>query len=178
MNQKYGKHRLRIFQGRNILIFLLVGYAFYFLYQYRLNDPLVAGTTAPDFKLETLDGQSFNFHEFKIPKALIFFKKNNVYSPYYLDILPQLKALRKKNMFEIIVITNYGKNKEKIEKLLSDKKYKILENITYLANIGKVSDYYGINSFPHFYMVDGTGEIILQSKLPSVQKITNVLRSL
>jgi hypothetical protein len=81
-------------------------------------------------------------------------------------------------MFEIIVITNYGKNKEKIEKLLSDKKYKILENITYLANIGKVSDYYGINSFPHFYMVDGTGEIILQSKLPSVQKITNVLRSL
>ncbi len=177
MNQKYGKQRLRIFQGRNLFIFLLVGYAFYFLYQYRLNDPLVAGTVAPDFKLGTLDGQSFYFHEIKIPKALIFFKPNTIYSPYYLDAIAQLKALTKNNMFDIVVITHYGNNKEKLEKLISEDKYKILENITYLANIGDVFEYYGVRSPPHFYLVGGNGEIILQSKIPSVMKITNVLRS-
>jgi len=177
LNQKYGKQRLRIFQGRNLFIFLLVGYAFYFLYQYRLNDPLVAGTVAPDFKLGTLDGQSFYFHEIKIPKALIFFKPNTIYSPYYLDAIAQLKALTKNNMFDIVVITHYGTNKGKLEKLISENEYKILENITYLANIDDVCEYYGVRSPPHFYLVGGNGEIILQSKIPSVQKITNVLRS-
>lgn len=177
MSQKYGKQRLRIFQGKNLLIFLLVGYAFYFLYQYRLNDPLVPGTVAPDFKLETLDGQSFHFHEIKISKALIFFKPNTIYSPYYLDAIAQLKALTKNNMFDIVVITHYGTNKEKLEKLISEDEYKILENITYLANIDVVCRYYGVMSPPHFYLVDGKGEIILQSKIPSVRKITDVLRS-
>lgn len=177
MTQRYGEKKLKIFQAKNLLVFILVAYAFYFLYSYRFNDPITAGRDAPDFQLETLDGQNFDFGEIRTPKILIFFADGEVYTPHYMEIIPELKVLSEKYSLELVVITEYGDNIKKVRNLLHQDKYKILENITYLANIDDVADLYGVNSLPHFYMMNASGVVIAQSKLPSARKISRMLRS-
>ncbi|MBZ4672723.1 MAG: hypothetical protein JG762_953, partial [Deferribacteraceae bacterium] len=148
--------RPRLFGGKNLLVYLIVGYLFYFLYSYRLNNPLPVSVIIPETKLYTLDGKEFLLNDYKNSKFLIFFDKGSVYSPYYLKIIPDLKLIAQHMGIEIFVLIKKPKSVEELKQLFTKSKYKLLENITYSANINGVAKSYGIRSWPHFYMIDAS----------------------
>jgi len=166
----------RLFGGKNLLVYIIVGYLFYFLYSYRLNDPLPVSVIIPETKLYTLDGKEFLLNDYKNNKFLIFLDTGSVYSPYYLKIIPDLKLIAQHSNVEIFVLIKKPKNVEKLKQLFTKSKYKFLENITYSANINEVAKRYGIRSWPHFYMIDASNRVIYDAKIPSIRKINEVLR--
>lgn len=167
----------RLFQGKNLLVYLVVGYLFYYLYSYRLNSPLKVSQSIPATEITTLDGVSFRINDYRVYKMLIFFDKDNIYSPYYLEILPELKLLSKKTGGEIFLILKKPTKKDETLKLIGETKYKSLENITFHANIDKTSKDYGVRSWPHFFLISSDNVVVYEAKNPSVRKINEILRS-
>lgn len=165
-----------LFSGKNLLVYLIVGYLFYFLYSYRFNDPLPVSVTIPETKLSTLNGKEFFLNDYKKNKFLIFFDKGSVYSPYYLKIIPDLILIARDLDVEIFVLFKKPQNPKDIKNLFKKSKYKFLENITYSANINEVAKRYGIRSWPHFYMISASNRVIYEAKIPSIRKINEVLR--
>lgn len=166
-----------------MMIFLLVAFAFWYLWSYRLNDPLPTGIKIKNFELQTLDGQKFSTAQINIPFAIIFLNKkglfsNNIYANAYLNRMQELKLLQKSGKLYIIVLIDTEQNDQEFLKLLEKKEYKILENIVYLGNIEQTANYFGVRSWPHFFMMSPDKEIIYQSKLPSIEKINSILRGI
>lgn len=170
------KKKVKYFKPGNILIYVLVGYAFLSLYQYRYNDPAPIGTKVPNFRITTLDDQNFKLTDVNIPKAIIFLDHKSIYAPYYLKIMPEIKILNKSGKLYALVFLKEN-NKSKILEIISERKYKVLENITYLTNIDKLSDFFGVRSWPHFFILDSNDEIIYDAKLPSMREVQALIRS-
>jgi len=171
----------QLFNKKSILVFIIVGLSFHMLYKYRANvNALQVGFPAPNFELTTLDGQKFELHDFNIPVMLVFLNtKTLMSSALYPDLalrrVPRLKLLEKKNMAAFIVLLDTDQNAEAVEKKLRSKKYKILENNVYLSNIEQASELYGLSSWPHFFMMDATHNIVYESKIPSLETIDAIL---
>lgn len=170
------KKRKSYFKRGNLLIYLLVGYAFFYLHQYRYNDPLPVGSTVNNFELTTLSDKSFHLTDINIPKAIVFFDHTNIYSPYYLKILPELSVLNKSGKLYVLAFS-IEKDKNEILELFQKKKYKVLENMLYLTHIDKLADDMGVRSWPHFFMLDHQNEIIYEAKLPSMREVQDFIRS-
>ena len=166
----------KLFGPKNLLVYLIVAYLFYFLYSYRLNSPLPVSSRIPDTILYTLNGEKFLLNDYRSNKFLIFFDKASVYSPYYLKVIPDLKLIAESFNIDIFLIFKKPVDVELLKKILQKNKYKLLENITYSANISKLADDYGIRSWPHFYMINSDNKVIYQAKLPSVRAINDILR--
>lgn len=164
------KKKIKFYKPSSLLIFAIVAYAFFSLYQYRYNDPLPVGTIVPDFKITTLDKQDFELADISIPKAIVFFDHKSIYSPYYLKIMSELKMLNKKGKLYVLVF--FKKNDiETITSVLTKRKFKVLENITYLTDINKLSKFFGVRSWPHFFILDSNDEIIFNAKLPAMREV-------
>lgn len=167
----------KLFQGKNLLIYLVVGYLFYFLYSYRMNDPLRVSQKIPITELRSIDGTTFKINDYRLYKMLIFFDKSNIYTPYYLEVIPELKILAKNYGGEVFLILKKPTDKNETINLINEKKYNSLENITYRANIKKVSNDYGVRSWPHFFLINADNVVVYEAKNPSVRKIVEILRS-
>lgn len=166
----------RLFSGKSLLIYIIVAYLFYYLYSYRLNNPLPVSTIIPETELYTLNGEKFNITDYRNYKFLIFFDKGSVYAPYYLKVIPDIKLISESLKIDVFVLLKKPTDPEGVKKIISNQKYKSLENITFLANIRLVSKMYGIRSWPHLYLVDAGNRIIYEAKLPSVNKINEILK--
>jgi hypothetical protein len=160
----------------NLLVLLLVGYAFYYLNIYRYNNPLPVTTKVINFKFKTINGKEFDLNSIKINKAIVFFNHKGVYSPYYFKILPDLIRLNNGGNVNVLVLLNVKDIKD-IKKLLQKRKYKILENIIVLTNIDKLASYFGVRSWPHFFLLNRNNEIIYEAKLPSIREVESYIRS-
>jgi hypothetical protein len=171
--RRKSKKRVNFFNPKNLLIFILVGAAFSYLYKYRYNDPLPVTTIVKNFKISTLDNQQFNLTDINIPKAIIFFDPKNIYSPYYLKILPQLKILNDSGKLYLLVFLDEDKND--ILKLINKRKYKVLENITYLTNIKNLNKYFGVRSYPHFFLLNSQNKIVYEAKLPPMREVRAII---
>lgn len=170
----------RIFSGKNALFFLIIAVAFATLNIYRLNDPLEPGSKMPDFKLETLNGDTFNISDIKMPVVLVFYKKHEYFSNYvfnyhYRRLLPQLKFLQDNNYAQVIVIEEKCNTPEKMSALASDNKHSVLKSIGYSADTKSVAAAYGIRSWPHLFVAGSNGIILYEAKLASVDFIRGIL---
>ncbi len=160
----------------NLLVLLLVGYAFYYLNIYRYNSPPPVTTKVPNFEFSTLDGKKFSLKDIKILKAIVFFNHKGIYSPYYFKILPDLIRLNRNGNITVLVVLNLKKPTD-VKKILQKRKYKTLENIIVLTNIDKLSEFFGVRSWPHFFLLDKNNEIVYEAKLPSIREVESYIRS-
>jgi hypothetical protein len=167
------RKKVNYLQPKNLLIFALIAFAFSYLYKFRYNEPLPIGTKIKNYSIETLDNQKFNLTDINIPKVVIFFTEKNIYSPYYLKILPEIKVLNNSTKLYTLVFIN--KDKNSILKLIRKKKYKVLENITYLTNIKKLNEYFGVRSYPHFFLLDSNNILVYEAKLPSMREVRSII---
>ncbi|ADD68508.1 hypothetical protein Dacet_1744 [Denitrovibrio acetiphilus DSM 12809] len=167
--------------SKSILVFILVGLSFHMLYKYRANvNVLEAGLQAPDLAFETLDGQKFDLYDFNSPVMLVFLNtKTLMSSALYPDLLlkriPKLKLIEKRNIASLIVMLDTKQTPEAVMDKIRSKKYKILENTVYLSNIEVATEKYGLSSWPHFFLIDSTHNVIYESKIPSVSVIDSIL---
>lgn len=171
----------QLFKGKNILVFIIVGLCFHLLFKYRANvNALPAGLKAPNLQLETLEGQKFQLYDYGMPVMLIFLNTNtflssSVYPDQILRRMPRLKLLEKRGFSGLVVLLDTDQTPEAVQKELRSKKYKILENSVYLSNIETAEEKYGLSSWPHFFLIDGTHTIIYESKIPSLDKVDSIL---
>ncbi len=171
---------IRIFSGKNPIIFALMAIAFIALYMYRLNDPIPVGTKIKDFTLTSTNGKSFNISEIKMPMVLVFFKKHNYFSNYmfyyhYYKLLPQLSFLQDNNLAQIIVIADNCDTPEKILSLSKEKNHAILERLGFATDTKEVAKNFGIRSWPHLFVISSNGIILYEAKLASADYIKNIL---
>jgi len=135
------KHRqYRFLAFNNLIVFALVAAAFYWLWDYRQNDPLPAGVRIENFKLTTLDGKEFSTEDINVPFFVVFLNKkgifsNGIYHNAYLNRMLELKQLHRNREVFMIVLIDTNQDKDEIKALLKNNKYKILENIVYLGYI-------------------------------------------
>ncbi|PLX66382.1 MAG: hypothetical protein C0602_12035 [Denitrovibrio sp.] len=171
----------KFFSGKNLLVFILVGLSFHILFKYRANvNAIPAGLPAPNLQLETLDGQDFQLYDFSIPVMLVFlntktFLSSSVYPDQILRRMPRLKLLEQRGVSGLVVLLDTDQTPEAVKKKLRLKKYKILENTVYLGNIKNAKEKYGLSSWPHFFLIDGTHTIAYESKIPSINTIDSIL---
>ncbi|MGA1846014.1 TlpA family protein disulfide reductase [Deferribacter abyssi] len=166
----------RYFSGKNILVFILVAYAFYYLYKYRQNDPPPLYTVIPNFEVKALDGYSFHISDIKLKKIIIFFNKKNIFSTFYKKNLAEIVYLAEKNNLYLIVFVKTKQDKNSLLKYVSDKSYKLIEKHLYLTNIKNVEKVFGINSWPFMVILDENNRIIYAAKVPVIKEIKRVLR--
>jgi len=173
--------KIRFFAPKSILIFIFVAISFHLLWKYRLNDPLTEGNTVKNFQFTTLDGQNFTLKEYSIPVCIAFINTKTlfttaIYPNAYLKRMPELIALKNKGYIDLIVILDVDQNPEEIRKIVATKKYKVLENLVYIGNIDELSEYFGVRSWPHFFMLGPDKQILYQSKIPAIRVILRILK--
>ena len=173
----------KAFSPKNLLIFIIVAASFHYLWKYRNNDPLTAGHKVPDFEFRTLDNQTFTLNDVNIPVLLVFLSSgspfsNTIYPRVVLRKLPEMKIMQDKGYAFVIVLMDTEQTPDNIEKILDKKRYKILENITYLSDTEKMAEYFGVRSWPHFFMLNDENVIVYQDKIPSNNKILRILRGI
>ena len=170
------RKKRNFFKPGNLLVFLIVIYAFYFLNTYRYNDPPPVTTKVPNFEFSTLDNKKFHLYDVKILKAIVFFNHKGIYSPYYTKILPDFVRLNRNGNINVFVVLNV-ENVKDVKKILHKRKYKSLEKLIVLTNIDNLSSFFGVRSWPHFFLLSKDNEIIYEAKLPSIREIENYIRS-
>lgn len=173
--------KVRFFDGKSILVFGIIALAFYTLWQSRFNEALPEGYKAEKLEFRTLDGQNFTTDQIGMPVMLIFFNTktfftSNIYPNLILKAMPELKQIEKAGYVKIIVVTDTEQTPESAKKLLGRNKYKILENSIYLSNTELLSGYFGVRSWPHFFLMDRDNTILYQDKVPSVDKVIRILK--
>ena len=165
-----------LFAPKTLLVIIIIAFSFFYLYEYRNNDPLHIGEESPNFYIETVAGERFDANNVQLPKAVIFLGKSSIYSSYYLKIISELKQLEKQGLLRIFVFVKTRQNKTTIIKMQTKKRFKLLEKITYIGNIKELSKDFGVRSWPHFFLLDKSNVVIYQSKLPSVDKIKAIVK--
>jgi len=174
----------RLFNRKSAIVFIAVGLSFHMLFKYRANlDALPAGAPAPNLKLETLDGQKFQLHDYGMPVMLVFlntktFLSSSVYPDLILRRMPRFRLLKERNIAGLVVLLDTKQDAETVKNKIRSKKYKILENNVYLSNIKQAKELYGLSSWPHFFLIDGSHAIIYESKVPSFDGIDSALKGL
>jgi len=171
----------RLFNSKTILVFIIVGLSFHMLFKYRANvNALPVGTMAPNLALETLDGQKFNLYDYNMPVMIVFMNTNTilsstVYPDLMLRRMPRLKLLAERDVAGLVVLLDVKQDSATVKKILSEEKYKILENTVYLSNIKLAKESYGLSSWPHFFMLDSTHNISYEAKIPNLTAIDYIL---
>ena len=170
----------RIFNGKNSIIFALIALAFIFLNIYRLNDPLIIGSEAPNLILTSKNGESFDINKIYSSKVLIFYKKHTYFSNYifnttYKRALPAFKILQDQGLAQVIVISEGYDTVEELSKLLSLEEYTYLENIMFATDTSMAGRKYGIRSWPHLYVISKDNKVIYETKLGSADKVQQIL---
>lgn len=173
--------KIRFFDGKSILVLGIIALAFYTLWQSRFNDALPEGFKAERLEFRTLDNQSFTTDEIGMPVMLVFlntktFFTSNIYPNLILKAMPELKQIENAGYMKLLVVTDIEQTPESVHKLLGRKKYKILENSVYLSNTELLSGYFGVRSWPHFFLMDKDNTILYQDKVPSVDKLIRILK--
>lgn len=163
------------FSGKNFLIYILVAYAFYYLYKYRQNDPPPLYTKVPNFALKTLNGKTFTLYDIKLKKVIIFLNKNNIYSVFYKKNLSKIKHITDKKGAYLIVFVKTKQTPQSALNYISNKHYKPIEKDLYLVNISEVEGIFGINSWPFLVILDEHNKIIYASKIPALKEIEKIL---
>lgn len=154
---------------------------FYLLWQSRFSETLPEGTRIERLEFSTLDGKSFTTDEINMPILLVFFNTksfltSNIYPNLFLRTMPELAKLEELGYLHIIILTDMEQNEENVKKLLLKKKYKILENRIFLGNTKRMSEYFGVGSWPHSFLLDKDKTIIHQDKVPSAERILGILK--
>jgi hypothetical protein len=154
---------------------------FHLLWQSRFNDTLPEGTKLDRLEFSTLDGKKFSTDEINIPTLIVFFNTksfftSNVYPNLFLKSLPELAKIEEAGYINIIVLLDTEQSEAKVKKILSKKKYKVLENRVFLGNTKQMSKYLGVKSWPHSFLLDKNNTIIYQNKIPSAERILGILR--
>ncbi|MGA1861395.1 hypothetical protein OWM07_00715 [Deferribacter thermophilus] len=167
--------RTNFLSGKNIIIYILVAYAFYYLYKYRQNEPPPYYSTIPNFEIKTINGKKFNLYDIKLKKVIVFLTTNNIYSNFYKKDIIKLKYIAEKKGWYFIVFVNTKQNKNDALKYISNKYYKGVEKDLYLTNIKKVEYIFGINSWPFMVILDENNRLIYASKVPNIKEINKIL---
>ncbi len=171
----------RVLVTKNLPVFFLVMVAFITLHIYRLNDPLPVGTEIENFKLKTLTGEEFSIYDINQPIVLVFYKKHTfystyVYNSYYNRLLAELKFLQDRGYAEIVVISDGYDTVDKLKELIKDKDHSVLGKIGYVADTDAVSEYFGVRSYPHLFVLNKDKVVTYEAKLVSTEFIKdNVL---
>lgn len=173
--------RRRFFEGKSIVLFIIIGMAFYLLWQGRFNDALPEGNKITTLEFRTLDNQSFTTDDIGMPFMLIFFNTktfftSNIYPNLLIKSMPELRQIEDAGYMKLIVVIDKKQNSEAVYKVLGQKKYKILENNIYLGNIDELATYFGVRSWPHTFLIGRDKTIIYQDKIPSVEKVIRILK--
>ncbi|WP_022849718.1 TlpA family protein disulfide reductase [Limisalsivibrio acetivorans] len=173
--------KVRLLDPRSLIIYILVAGSFLLLWQSRYNNAAPEGTRVQNFELSTLDGKRFSTSEINQPILLIFFNTktfltSNIFPKLYLKRMSELKLIERAGYMEVIVLLDVEQSEEKVLEVLSEKKYKVLENTVYLGNTEPLADYLGVNSWPHFFLLDEDKNIIYQDKVPSIEKLVRILK--
>ena len=87
-----------------LLVFLIVIFAYIYLFNYRYNEPLDIASAGPDFELKTLDNKIFNLSDIHTYKAIIFFKDNTIFSRHYLQFIEEFRSINKNRSVYIILL--------------------------------------------------------------------------
>lgn len=167
----------RLFSPKSLIILILVAIAFYYLFNYRYNNPLKIGTNAPNIIFETLSGKKFTLNEINLPKALVFFSDNTMFTKHYLKFIRELRLIDTNYLYPIIIYDIKQDPKIIRNKLNTKDHLSPIKDITYIVDIDKVSHDYKVRSFPHFYLLNTDNIVIYQSKVPSIDKIKTYIRS-
>jgi hypothetical protein len=167
-----------LFTSRSLFVIILTAFAFYYLFNYRNNDPLIIGNKAPNFRFKSWDNTVYELNDLHMPVALIFFSKSTMFTSYYLKLIPEIKLLQKQGYLKIVTLIKMKQSKKSIKELSTNKRTSTLSDITYLTDINVVAGKYGIRSFPHFFLIDSNNIVIYQAKSPSLKKIKNLVRGL
>lgn len=171
-----------LFNSRSVLVFIIVGLSFHMLFKYRANvNALPAGTPAPEIQFETLDGQKFSLYDYRIPVMLVFLNtktllSSSVYPDLILRRMPRFKMLEQRGEAGLIVVLDTEQTPDAVLEKIRSKKYKILENTVYLSNIKVAKESFGLSSWPHFFLIDSSHNVIYESKIPSMDAIDSILK--
>lgn len=112
---------------------------------------------APDFELETLNGESIKLSDLKGKKVIINFWAT--WCPYCVEEMPDLQKLYDKYKDEGLILLgiDVGESKSKVDKFIKDKNL----NFTILLDEkSEVAAKYGINSLPATIAVDENGVVV------------------
>jgi TusA-related sulfurtransferase len=145
------------------------------------TDALPEGYKIDDFKLKTIDGQEFSTEQINLPIVLIFFNTktfftSNLYPKLILKTMPELKKIEQAGYCKIIVLADVEQTENDIRKMLERKEYKVLENSVYLGNTELLANYFGVRSWPHFFLINTDNVILYQDKIPSSDKLIRILK--
>ncbi len=171
----------RVLVTKNLPIFFLVIVAFIALHKYRLNDPIPVGTEIENFKLKTIDSDEFSIYDINQPIVLVFYKKHTfystyVYNNYYNKLLAELKFLQDRGYAEIVVISDGYDTVDKLKELVEDKDHSVLAKIGYVTDTDAISEYFGVRSYPHLFVLNKDKVVTYEAKLVSTEYIKdNVL---
>lgn len=121
--------------------------------------PTLIGRTAPDFKMESPDGEYFSMHQIDAEfKLLVFW---NTDCEHCMEILPQLvKLMENYNRQEIKITAVYiGSDEEKWRNYTDEYLYEWI-NLHDPDNLNKTRDLYDIYRTPEIYLVDRENKIL------------------
>lgn len=170
-----------IFNGKSTLIFLLVAFAFFQLFQFRNNDPLPEGIEAPETRLKTLNGEVFTLEDVGVPVVMIFFApygimNNNMYTTLYKRMIPKLQVLHQDGNIMLVVLVKDTNTAEEAKELIADEDYAFLKDVIYVTDTERVARMYGVQSWPHLFLLDRGDRVLYQAKIPSAEKVTETIR--
>jgi len=113
--------------------------------------------TAPDFKLETLDGTMIKLSDLKDKNVIINFWAT--WCGYCVQEMPDLQKLQDTYKDEdlLILAVNVGETKEVVQNFMEENKL----NLTVLLDTdSSIANMYGLRSFPSTIAVNKKGEIV------------------
>jgi TusA-related sulfurtransferase len=90
--------------------------------------------------------------------------------------MPELKKIEQAGYCKIIVLADVEQTENDIRKMLERKEYKVLENSVYLGNTELLANYFGVRSWPHFFLINTDNVILYQDKIPSSDKLIRILK--
>ncbi|MDR0453873.1 MAG: redoxin domain-containing protein [Deferribacteraceae bacterium] len=175
--------RIRFFslmKGRNLTVFILAAMAFWMLNKYRQNDPLPVSSLAPDFTMVTTDNQTFRLYDILTPVVLVFFSErkifaNNTLCPRYEKEMPYLKLLQEEGKAQIIILIKGVDTPEKLKGIYAKKNREYMENIAFAYYDPGIGKKFGVNSWPHAFILDSNHKVRYHTKILSSVTISKHL---
>lgn len=132
------------------------------------------GKKAPNFTLESLNGEKISLDDLKGKKVLINFWAT--WCPYCVQEMPDLNKLYVENKDKDLVVlaVDIGETKETVESYLKDKNY---EFTVLLDKNGEVANQYMIRGIPTSYLIDKEGKIkSIQMNMMTYEQMNELIK--